>query len=135
MMRFVMKAVFRGLAVPGACLLAACNSGPDNAVLADVEAAQVRQAAAAGRIPCALGGARVFRIDCSMDRIASADGEALVLGRADAGYRRFRIVDDGRGVITADGAEQADVAIVEDGMIEVTVGEDRYRLPATMRAR
>jgi type IV pilus biogenesis protein CpaD/CtpE len=114
--------------------VAGCSSEqPDNEVLAKVEAEQVRDAAAAGRIPCALGGAERFRIDCTMDRIASADGETLVLGRPDAGFRRFRVVTDGRGVIAADGAEPATVRIVEDGMIEVTVAQDRYRLPATLR--
>jgi hypothetical protein len=114
--------------------VAGCSSEqPDNEVLAEVEAEQVRDAAAAGRIPCALGGAERFRIDCTMDRIASADGETLVLGRPDAGFRRFRVVTDGRGVIAADGAEPATVRIVEDGMIEVTVAQDRYRLPATLR--
>jgi hypothetical protein len=106
---------------------------PDNAVLAEVEAEQVRDAAAAGRIPCALEGAERFRMDCTMDRMAGAEGETLVLGRPDAGFRRFRVVADGRGVVAADGAEPATVRIVEDGMIEVTVAQDRYRLPATLK--
>lgn len=114
--------------------LAACSSEqPDNAVLAEVEAGQVRDAAAAGRIPCALGGAERFRMDCTMDRMAGAEGETLVLGRPDAGFRRFRVVTDGRGVVAADGAEPATVRIVEDGMIEVSVAQDRYRLPATLK--
>lgn len=117
-----------------ALTLAACGSEPDNGVLAEVEAEQVRDAAEAGRVPCALGGADVFRLDCTMERVAGADGETLVLGRPNVGYRRFRVTTDGRGVIAADGAEQAQVAIVEDGVIEVAVGGDRYRLPATTRA-
>lgn len=123
----------RVLPVLGLALLAACGSEPDNAVLADVEAEQVREAAEAGRVRCALGGADVFRLDCTMERIAGAEGETLVLGRPDAGYRRFRVMTDGRGVVAADGAEPARVTIVEDGVIEVAVGTDRYRLPATMR--
>lgn len=115
-------------------VLAACSGEPDNAVLADVEAQQVREAAEAGRVRCALGGADVFRLDCTMERIAGAEGETLVLGREDAGYRRFRVATDGRGVVAADGAEAARVTIVEDGVIEVAVGADRYRLPATMRS-
>ena len=116
-----------------AAALTACNRAPDNGVLAEVEADQVRAAAEAGRVPCAIAGATAFRMDCTMERIASADGETLVLGRADAGYRRFRVATDGRGVIAADGAEAARVTIVEDGMIEVAVGTDRYRLPATLK--
>ena len=116
-----------------AAALTACNRAPDNSVLAAVEADQAREAAEAGRVPCALAGATVFRMDCTMERIASTDGETLVLGRADAGYQRFRVATDGRGVVAADGAEQARVSIVEDGLIEVAVGQDRYRLPATMK--
>jgi hypothetical protein len=113
-------------------LVSACGGAPENAELAKVEAEQVRDAAAAGRVACALGGAQNFRVDCTMDRISGEEGTVLVLGRADAGYRRFRIAP-GRGVVAADGAEQATVTVVENGMIEVSVADDRYRLPATVR--
>lgn len=118
-----------GLAV----LLTGCNREPDNAVIAAVEAKQLTDAAEAGRVPCALAGEAEFRLNCTMERIAGGEGETLVLGRADAGYRRFRIVSDGRGVVAADGAEPARVSIVAEGVIEVAVGNDRYRLPAAMR--
>ncbi len=124
----------RLLALAPLALLAGCGEPKaDNAALADVEAQQVRDAAAAGRVPCALAGARLFRLDCEMQRIEGQDGVTLVLGRADAGYRRFRVTGDGRGVIAADGAEQARVSIVGDGVIEVAVANDRYRLPATVQ--
>lgn len=123
--RLVLAAIF--LAIGG------CSNEPDNAVLAEVEADQVRDAAAAGRIPCALAGAEAFRLNCTMERVAGAEGETLVLGRPDAGYRRFRITTDGRGVIAADGADVASVTLVDDGQIEVAVATDRYRLPATVK--
>ncbi len=114
--------------------LVGCSSETDNRSLVEAEAQQTRNAAAAGRIWCALDGAEGFRLDCTMDRIASADGQILVLGRQDSGYRRFRFVP-GQGVETADGAETASVAIIGDGQIEVTVADDRYRLPATVRGQ
>ena len=40
---------------------------------------------------------------------------------------------DGRGVIAADGSEPAKVMIIGDGVIEVAVGGDRYRLPANTK--
>ncbi len=125
----------RGPAMAGAVLLilAACSSEPDNGELAAVEATQTRDAAAAGRVFCALGGAEAFALNCTMEQIASNDGTILVLGRQDAGYRRFRITTDGRGVEAADGAEQAAVVLIDNGMIEVTVADDRYRLPARER--
>jgi hypothetical protein len=114
-------------------LLAGCAAEPDNQELAKVEADQTRDAAAAGRIFCALGGAEDFAQNCTMEQIASADGTILVLGRADAGYRRFRVTTDGRGVEAADGAEAASVTLIDNGLIEVAVATDRYRLPATQR--
>src|SRR3546814_9704010 len=59
-----------------------------------------------------------------------ADDTILVVGRADKGYRRLQIATDGRGVVSADGAEPAKVTIVDNGMIEVAIGNDRYRLTA-----
>jgi hypothetical protein len=113
--------------------LAACSSEPDNGELAAVEATQTRDAAAAGRVYCALGGAEAFALNCTMEQIASNEGTIIVLGRQDVGYRRFRITTDGTGVAAADGAEPAVVALIDNGMIEVTVAEDRYRLPARER--
>jgi hypothetical protein len=83
-----------------------------------------------GRIDCALGGAEQFDRNCTLDRMASADGTVLVVGREGAGYRRLLVTTDGRGVVAADGVDAATVAIVGDGMIEVAIGGDRFRLPA-----
>lgn len=122
-----------GIGVSAALLmLASCTQDPDNAVLAEVESAQVREAAQSGRIFCALAGADGFRMDCTLDRMVTEDGSLLVLGRADVGYRRLRIANDGRGVVAADGAEQATVSIIDNGLIEVRIADDRYRLPATI---
>ena len=120
------------LALAGASM-AGCSQEPDNAAMAATEAGQIRAAADAGKIWCALSGASNFTFDCSLDRMESADGTVLVLGKADGGFRRFRITTDGRGIVTADGAEPASVQLLEDGLIEVTVGQDRYRLPATVK--
>jgi hypothetical protein len=113
--------------------LSACANEPDNSELAEVEADQTRDAAAAGRIFCALGGSEDFIMNCSMEQIAANEGAILVLGRADAGYRRFRVTTDGRGVEAADGSEPAVVTVIDNGLIEVAVANDRYRLPATLR--
>ena len=42
------------------------------------------------------------------------------------------VTHDGRGVIAADGAEPAKVTVVGTDGIEVSIGGDRYRLPATI---
>ena len=63
------------------------------------------------------------------------DTGLLTLRNPNGGFHRLRIVNDGHGVVAADGAEAATVAIAGTGQIEVAIGGDRYRLPATIRAR
>ena len=111
-------------------LLAACNRAPDNGTLADAGAQAGADAADNGRISCALGGAEFFDRACTLDRMNSSDGRVLIVGRADMGYRRLLVTRDGRGLVSADGAEVARVTIIANGMIEVAVGGDRFRLPA-----
>ncbi|WP_257549802.1 hypothetical protein [Sphingopyxis sp. DBS4] len=111
-------------------LVAGCNGGPDNGKLAEAEARGSKEAALDGLIDCALEGAKAFDRDCTITEMTGADGTVLVVGKTDVGYRRLQIATDGRGVVSADGAEPAKVTIVGDGMIEVAVGSDRYRLPA-----
>lgn len=86
-------------------------------------------------IACALGGASQFAEDCTVEQ--SSDGETVILTlrHPDGGFRRLRVTQDGRGVATADGALPAQVAIEGDRQIGVTIGSDRYRLPATVGAR
>lgn len=111
-------------------LLAACGAAPDNGDLAEADARGLREAAANGRIECALEGAKLFDRTCTVEEMSRVDGTVLVVGRPNVGYRRLQIIADGRGVVSADGAETAKVTIVGDGMIEVAIGSDRYRLPA-----
>ena len=119
-----------GLAVLPLLLLAGCDSAPDNKKLAETEAKQSRDAANDGRIECALEGAKLFDRTCTVEEISGEGGTVLVVGRADVGYRRLQITTDGRGVVSADGSEQAVVKIIGEGMIEVAIGADKYRLPA-----
>lgn len=116
--------------IAGLLLLAACGGAPDNGDLAEAEARGSRDAAEDGRIECALEGAKLFDRTCTVEEISGPDGTVLVVGRANVGYRRLQITTDGRGVVSADGAEPAKVTIVGDGVIEVAIDSDRYRLPA-----
>lgn len=110
--------------------LAGCDRAPDNSDLADAEARGSREAAENGRIECALEGTKLFDRTCTVEEMSGEDGTILVVGRGNVGYRRLQITTDGRGVISADGAEPAKVSIVGNNMIEVAIGKDRYRLPA-----
>ncbi|KTE15486.1 hypothetical protein [Sphingopyxis sp. H115] len=110
--------------------LAGCDRTPDNGDLAEAEARGSREAAESGRIDCALEGAKLFDRTCTIEEMSGEGGAILVVGRSNVGYRRLQITTDGRGVVSADGAEPAKVSIVGDNMIEVAIGNDRYRLPA-----
>lgn len=111
-------------------LLAACNRAPDNGELAEAEARGSREAAENGRIECALEGTKLFDRTCTVEEMSGEGGTILVVGRSNVGYRRLQITTDGRGLVSADGAEPAKVSIIGNNMIEVAVGNDRYRLPA-----
>ena len=119
-----------GLTVLPLLLLAGCDSAPDNKKLAETEAKQSRDAANNGRIECALEGAKLFDRTCTVQEMSGEGGTILVVGRGDVGYRRLQITTDGRGVVSADGSEPATVTIIGEGMIEVAIGADKYRLPA-----
>ncbi len=80
-------------------------------------------------IDCALAGAGAFVPQCQVEQAAGL----LIVHHPGGGFRRLRKVDDGRGVVAADGIEQAQVAWIADGRLEVTVGQDRYRFPAKVR--
>lgn len=80
-------------------------------------------------VDCALGESHPFTGDCRVE----VAGPVLVVHHPDGGFRRFRRVDDGRGVIVADGAAPASARWVGSDVLEVAVGQDRYRFPATMK--
>ena len=121
--------------VASAVLLAACSEAPTNTqVLAQAEATQAVEAADDGRIQCALDEAEAFARVCTLDREQTAAGLVLTARHPDGGFHRLLVTKDGRGVVAADGAEAAVVTIVGRDEIEVALGGDHYRLPATVRA-
>ena len=116
-------------------LLLGCGERqPDTALIAKVEAEQRAAAEDDGRVLCAQGDEPLARV-CTVDRERRDEGLVLTVRRPDGGFRRLLVTNDGRGVIAADGAEPARVAVVDSARIDVSVGSDRYRLPATVRGR
>lgn len=123
-------------ALGAALLLAACGEPrTDQAVLAKVEAEQRAARDAKGEIICAREGSRDFARTCTVDRVDSEAGLMLTLRHPDGAFRRLLVTRDGRGVVAADGAEKAVVKVIGTGEIEVTLGGDRYRLPATVKPK
>ncbi|MEM1131739.1 MAG: hypothetical protein AAGH53_02255 [Pseudomonadota bacterium] len=83
-----------------------------------------------GTLACALAGAEDFTRNCDVERVSNDDGNQMIFRHPDGGFRRFDVVTDGRALVSADGADEAKVTIVNDGLIEVQVEDDRYQLPA-----
>lgn len=84
-------------------------------------------------IDCALAGAAEFKPDCTVEEAVQNGRTMLVVAAPDGMFRRFEKVSDGRGVIVADGVEEALAHWVADGKLEVAVGGDRYRFPASLK--
>ncbi|PXW75154.1 hypothetical protein C7451_107123 [Blastomonas natatoria] len=113
--------------VAGFALLAACSTDTAPPDPADVAGGDD------SRIACALAGEAEFAEKCDVERVQGGDRRELVLRHPDGGFRRFEIVTDGRGLVSADGAEEAVVTPLSDGRIQLSVGDDRYRIPATIK--
>jgi hypothetical protein len=112
--------------------LAACGS--NNAVdLQQAESEADEQAALDGKVECALAGSATFERNCTTEQIAGSDGKILVIRHPDGGFRRFDILTDGRGLAPSDGFDETRISLLSDGMIEVTSGDDKYRLPAQIK--
>jgi hypothetical protein len=97
------------------------------------EAAEAATESPERQIACQPSGAADFVI-CAIDRSKEAQGMVLTLHNPDGGFHRLLVTKDGRGVVAADGAEPAIVRVVGEREIEVAIGGDRYRLPATVAA-
>lgn len=83
-------------------------------------------------VACALGGDQTFKPDCAVER-AQAEGKlVLIVRHPDGAFRRFAVLGGGQGLALADGAETAQVSMVGKDL-EVTVGLDKYRFPATAK--
>lgn len=114
-------------------LLTACENRPDNAVLAEAEKRAAAQAGDDGKIECAINGDSNFTRDCFTERLSGEGGVTMIIRHPDGGFRRFNVLTDGHGLEAADGFDKAQVSIAEDGKILVSVGPDKYLLPAQIK--
>jgi hypothetical protein len=106
------------LAAGLALLLAACSPNASGAPRGDL-------------VACALGGATRFSDDCSVERSEQNGDPVLVVHHPDGGFRRFTLLDGGRSVGAADGAQA--LAVTGNGeWVDVAVDGDRYRFKAKM---
>ena len=90
--------------------------------------------AEADRVECALAGSTKFERVCATETMPGEKGKMLVVRHPDGGFRRFNILTDGRGLAPADGFDETGIKILGGGMIEVSSGDDIYRLPADIKS-
>ena len=115
----------RGFGAALALLLAAGCSAEGG------DGSDVAEAADGELIECAIAGANAYARACAVERSEEGSTPILTVRHPDGGFRRFEVMPDGSGVTEADGAEAARVTTVGDAM-EVAVGADRYRIPASV---
>jgi hypothetical protein len=126
--------IFKHFAVIACLFVAACGGDTTDADLKAAEAQQAKDAAAEGKIECALAGSTSFSRNCTTERISGAEGQLLVIRNPDGGFRRFKILTDGRGLAPADGLDpDFKLTVQGNGMIEVRSADDIYRLPAAIK--
>lgn len=63
-----------------------------------------------------------------MERVRQDDESFVIVRHPDGAFRRFETGVPGRGLVVADGAQQA-VVTDRGTFVEVRVGSDRYHLP------
>ncbi|URW76469.1 hypothetical protein M9980_04415 [Sphingomonas donggukensis] len=67
--------------------------------------------------------------DCTIERTRADGGTLLTIRHPDGGFRRLMVSADGR-YRAADGAVPAQVVRLDNGQIDISVADVRYRLPA-----
>ena len=113
--------------------ISACGSDPEADLLA-AEGETAEEAALQGKVECALAGTTDFNRNCTTERVSGAEGQMLVVRHPDGGFRRFKILTDGRGLAPADGIDpDFKIKVLPNGMIEVRSVDDTYRLPAAIK--
>ena len=113
--------------------LSACGSDPEADLLA-AEGQTAEEAALQGKVECALAGSTDFNRNCTTERVSGAEGQMLVVRHPDGGFRRFKILTDGRGLLPTDGIDpDFKIKVLPNGMIEVKTMDDTYRLPAAIK--
>jgi len=94
------------------------------------DAQEAIAASTSTRIDCSLNGADGYGRDCVMERVEQQGVSFIIVRHPDGAFRRFELGVPGRGLITADGAQEAEVTD-RGGYVEVRVGSDRYHLPVS----
>jgi hypothetical protein len=109
-------------------LLAGCEIREES----EQPAAEAKPADDPNTIACALDGAQRFERVCEVEK-SEIDGTLfLTVRHPDGGFRRFEVLEDGNGLASADGADDAKIAI-EGEFLAAAIENDRYLFPMTLK--
>jgi hypothetical protein len=124
--------IFKSALAAGLTLsITACGSDTTDADLKAAEGEAAKSAALDGKIECALAGKAEFGRDCTVERYTNSEGQFLMIKHPDGGFRRFKVLTNGRGVEPADGVDpNFKVTPIDADYAEIRSGEDMYRIPA-----
>lgn len=111
-----------------AMTLAACSGGEEG-TRAEPDGSAAAAAAPEDRVRCALAGGTTFEANCTREIAQGPDGEIWIVRHPDGAFRRFVLIDEGRRIATADGADEVH-ARRQGADLEVRVLSDRYLFPA-----
>lgn len=82
-------------------------------------------------VQCAIGEGSKLGPDCTVERIAGEEKPILLVRHPDGGFQRFEQLEDGRGLQTADGADEVGLTLDGETLI-VDVADNQYRFPAAI---
>ena len=126
-----MKNIYSQISKVGLIALLSLSACSDE----DAEIAEAQEAALVGnKIECALNGTEEFTASCATERVASDEETILMIRHNDGGFRRFRLLTDGRGLETAEGFDNSRIDILDDEYIILSSGKDRYKLKAQFKS-
>lgn len=120
-------------AFAASALLAGCGSAETDSGEGTGETSGGENAGQLTAIDCAVGAGAGMGLDCTVETAQVEGDTVLVISHPDGGFRRLRLLPDGAGLETLDGADGVTQSLDGD-VLDVSVGEDRYRLPAAPQA-
>ena len=112
-------------------VLSGCEGGTGSPGQQQTSAA--KHNAADGKVECALAGSDRFMQVCTTEQVNDNGAIMLVIRHPDGGFRRFNVLTNGRGLAPADGFDETRIRLLEGSLIELSSGDDKYRLPAQIK--
>lgn len=107
------------------CALAACSQADQSQELTAASGDQM--------LECAIGEGTPFSESCTLQKVSSEGKDVFRVNHPGGGFRLFDLAEDGTGLVPYDGAEGA-LNRLDGNVLEVAVGDDRYRFPAQAEA-